>query len=508
MLLDPKTCYRAMLAHDSRFDGRFFVGVASTGVYCRPICRVRTPKEENCSFFASAAAAESSGFRPCLRCRPELAPGLAPVDAEGRLARLAAQRIEADGPADRAITGLAESMGITDRHLRRIFAGEYGVSPVAWLQTRRLLTAKQLLTETVLPVAQVAMDAGFGSVRRLNTLFRERYRLSPTHFRKAVGTGCDPSAPMTLSLAYRPPLAWAILLGFLGSRAIEGVEQVAGSQYRRVVSIVREGKSHEGWMSVSNDAGRNVLEVTLSSTLFPVVNQVLARVRFLFDLNCTPEEVKEVLGDMNVEGHDVFVHGLRVPGCFDPFEMAVRAVLGQRITVQAARTLAARMAARLGKPVETPFEGLSVVFPSVERICELENPVEDRLGPLGIRGTQARSIRALAEALRQGTIRLGPGADPEREMRNMARLKGFGPWTVQYVAMRALGWPDAFPHTDYGVRKALGNMRPKDLLALAQKWSPWRSYAVLCLWGHLRRGNRNSARDGFSEAKSVQEGVL
>lgn len=490
MLLDPEVCYRAMLARDSRFDGRFFVGVASTGVYCRPVCRVRTPKKENCFFFASAAAAEASGFRPCLRCRPELAPGLAPVDADGRLARLAAQRMEADGMADRTIAELAGSLGITDRHLRRVFEGEYGVPPVAWLQTRRLLIAKQLLTETGLPVAQVAMDAGFGSVRRLNALFLERYRLSPTGFRKAAGTGCDPSAPVTLSLAYRPPLAWAALLEFLGGRAIPGVEQVDGSRYRRAVSIARDGKSHEGWISVSDNVGRNVLEVTLSSTLFPVVNQVLARVRFFFDLNCTPGEVAEALGDMEAGGRRVFVEGLRVPGCFDPFETAVRAILGQRITVRAARTLAGRMVARLGKVVDTPFEGLSAVFPSVEKICESEEPVEDRLRPLGIGGAQARSIRALAEALRRRAIRLGPGADPEREMKNIARLPGFGPWTVQYLAMRALGWPDAFPHTDYGVRKALGNIEPKDARALAQKWAPWRSYATLCLWS---RPGRESA---------------
>ncbi len=199
MFLDAKTCYTALLARDARFDGRFFVGVASTGIYCRPICRARIPKEENCSFYASAAAAEASGFRPCLRCRPELAPGLAPVDAESRLARLAAQGMEADGLSDLTITGLANSLSITDRHLRRVFAGEYGVSPIAWLQTRRLLTAKQLLTDTSLPVIQVAMDAGFGSVRRLNALFRTHYHLSPADFRKTRGTGHDPASPITLS---------------------------------------------------------------------------------------------------------------------------------------------------------------------------------------------------------------------------------------------------------------------------------------------------------------------
>jgi AraC family transcriptional regulator, regulatory protein of adaptative response / DNA-3-methyladenine glycosylase II len=251
------------------------------------------------------------------------------------------------------------------------------------------------------------------------------------------------------------------------------------------VSITQNNESHLGWISVSNRPEQNVLEVTLSSSLFPVINQVLARVRFLFDLSCTPNEISEALGDMRLGEDRIFIHGLRLPGCFDPFEMAVRAILGQWITVRAARTLAGRIAARLGEPVKTPFGELTVAFPTQSRICELEQPVEDRLGPLGVTRARARSIRALAEALRDGTLRLGPGADPEREMKNMAALPGFGPWTVQYVAMRALGWPDAFPHTDYGVRKALGDIPAKDVLARAREWSPWRSYATLCLWNHL-----------------------
>lgn len=485
MLLDAKTCYAALQARDPRFDGRFFVGVASTGIYCRPICRARTPKEENCSFYASAAAAEASGFRPCLRCRPELAPGLARVDAETRLARLAAQRMEADGLPDRSIAGLADSLGATDRHLRRVFAREYGVTPVAWLQTRRLLTAKQLLTETSLPIMQVAMDAGFGSVRRLNALFRAHYHLTPADFRKTTGTGQDTAESVTLSLAYRPPFAWATLLKFLGERAIPGVEQVESSRYRRTVTIAHKGMTRRGWISVANCPERNVVAVTLSSSLFPAVNQVLARVRFLFDLNCTPGEIEEKLGNMRIGKERVFEPGLRLPGCFDPFEMTVRAILGQQITVRAARTLAMRIAARLGEPLRTPFEELTVTFPTVERICALELPVADHLGPLGVTGARASSIRALAEALQQGAIRLGPGADPEQEMANLAALPGFGPWTVQYLAMRALGWPDAFPHTDYGVRKALGNIPAKDILALAQQWAPWRSYATLSLWNHL-----------------------
>lgn len=492
MLLDAKTCYTALQARDARFDGRFFVGVASTGIYCRPICRARTPKAENCSFYASAAAAEASGFRPCLRCRPELAPGLARVDAEHRLAQLAAHRMEADGLSDQSIAELADSLGVTDRHLRRVFAREYGVTPIVWLQTRRLLSAKQLLTETTLPVMQVAMDAGFGSVRRMNAIFRTHYDLTPADFRRTTGSGHDTAESVTLSLAYRPPFAWATLLKFLVERAIPGVEQVDSSRYRRTVAITHKGINRRGWISVANCPERNVVAVMVSSSLFPAINQVLARVRFLFDLNCMPGEIEEKLAGMRIGEGRGFEPGLRLPGCFDPFEMTVRAILGQQITVRAARTLAMRMAARLGEPIQTPFQELTVTFPTVERICALEQPVEDHLGPLGVTGARARSIRALAEALHLGAIRLGPGADPEREMENLAALPGFGPWTVQYLAMRALGWPDAFPHTDYGVRKALGNVPPKDILALAREWAPWRSYATLSLWNHLGRNNNVS----------------
>ncbi|KAA0889851.1 AlkA N-terminal domain-containing protein [Oryzomonas rubra] len=485
MLLDATACYTALRARDSRFDGCFFVGVSSTGIYCRPVCRARTPKEENCSFYASAAAAEAAGFRPCRRCRPELAPGLARVDAETRLARLAAQRMESDGLSDTTIAEMADSLGATDRHLRRVFAGEYGVSPVAWLQTQRLLAARRLLTETAMPIMQVAMNTGFGSVRRLNALFRTRYGSTPTDLRKRGGACHDPAAPITLLLGYRPPFAWETLLKFLGERAIPGVESVDASRYRRTVAITYKGVAHRGWIAVSHRPERHVVAVTLSSSLFPVINQVLARVRFLFDLNCTPEDIAEKLATMEIGGARVFEPGLRLPGCFDPFEMATRAILGQQITVRAARTLAMRIAVHLGDRVQTPFKELTLTFPTVERICSLECPIEDLLGPLGVIGTRARSIGALAEAMRQGVIRLEPGAEPAREMAHMAALPGFGPWTVHYLAMRALGWPDAFPHMDYGVKKALMGLTSKEILALAQGWSPWRSYATLSLWSHL-----------------------
>ena len=252
LLLDDKACYAAMQAHDVRFDGRFFCGVSSTGIYCRPICRVKLPKEENCTFFVSAAAAEAAGYRPCLRCRPELAPGLAPVDSVPRLARSAALIMEEDCLTSRKISELAAILGITDRHLRRVFFAEYGVSPVQYLQTQRLLLAKSLLTDTRLTVTDVAMAAGFGSIRRFNDLFKKHYQLTPNKLRKKGRSMEENNDGITLSLGYRPPYAWDSLISFLAARAIPGVESVAGDTYRRTVAIKKGETIHYGWISVAN----------------------------------------------------------------------------------------------------------------------------------------------------------------------------------------------------------------------------------------------------------------
>lgn len=487
-LLEDPACYAAMRAHDSRFDGRFFCGVSSTGIYCRPVCRVKTPKEENCSFFVSAAAAEAAGFRPCLRCRPELAPGLAPADAVTRLARNAALIMDEDLLTDRDLPELAAMLGITDRHLRRVFLAEFGVSPVQYLQTRRLLLAKSLLTDTRLSVTDVAMTAGFGSIRRFNDLFRKRYRLTPGSFRRTVREPGTESEGITLSLGYRPPYAWDDLLSFLAARAIPGVEIVAHGAYCRSAAIRKGDTDHYGWISVSRTPQRDTLSLTVAPALLPVLPQVLARTRHLFDVDCSPADVQERLATMDRLGPGVFVPGIRLPGCFDPFEMAVRAVVGQQITVAAARTLMARLAGALGKPVETPFPGLNVAFPLAGDICVLEEPVEDRLGPLGITSRRARTIRRLAEALQSGALTLSPHTDPAREMETLLALPGIGPWTVQYLAMRALAWPDAFPDTDHGVKKALTGMTPGQILALSREWSPWRSYAAITLWSALQKG--------------------
>jgi AraC family transcriptional regulator of adaptative response / DNA-3-methyladenine glycosylase II len=475
MLLRDEVCYTALRAHDPRFDGQFFVGVSSTGIYCRPICAVRTPKREHCSFFPSAAAAEHDGFRPCLRCRPELAPGNSSVDAARRLAHAAGSLIEDGYLTDGSVDALAGRLGVTARHLRRVFTAEFGVSPVDYAQTQRLLLAKRLLTDTGFPVIDVAMAAGFGSLRRFNALFRERYRLRPTEIRKTPEAG--PRSELIFELGYRPPFAWDAHLAFLDARAVPGVESVRDGAYRRAVAVKSGGVAHAGWVSVERARKRHAVRVTMSGSLGKAVPAVLARVKRLFDLSCRPDEIAGRLGAI-AAGEP----GLRVPGAFNGFEMAVRAVLGQQITVQGARTLAGRVATALGDARETPFPECTRTFPGPSRIVAVGTDV---LGGLGIIGARARAIRALAEECAQGRLVLEPGTDVQRAIEALTSIAGIGDWTAQYIAMRALAWPDAFPHTDYGVMKALGVRTAKGVLNIAEEWRPWRAYATLHLWRRL-----------------------
>lgn len=485
---DARTAwYAALKAKDPRFDGRFFVGVSSTGIYCRPVCRARLPKFENCSFHATAAAAEQSGFRPCLLCRPELAPGNASVDASSSLARRAARLLEDNCGSGHSVSQLADRLGCTDRHLRRVFAAEYNVTPIQYLQTCRLLLAKSLLTDTDLSILDVAVASGFGSLRRFNALFKNQYRLAPTALRRRVEKKAEPRPDITLALGYRPPYQWESILNFLASRAIPGIEVVQDGTYARAVRLVAANQKHcSGWIRIGHSEQKRVLTISASASLLPVLPQVLARVRHLFDLSCDPDAIHEVLVSMNSIRPGLHVRGTRLPGSFDTFEMAVRAVLGQQITVSAARTLAARLVKQFGTPVDTGVEGLSHVFPLPEEIAALEGPIGDHLGPLGIIGTRARTILALAQALVAGELVFGTASEPEAEIQRLLSLPGIGPWTAQYIAMRAMAWPDAFLLTDVGVKKALAPRTPQEITTLAQGWSPWLSYATINLWNSLQ----------------------
>jgi AraC family transcriptional regulator of adaptative response / DNA-3-methyladenine glycosylase II len=323
LTLDRESCYAIFCSHDARFDGRVFIGVKTTGIYCRPVCRVRTPRAENCLFFPSAAAAEAQGFRPCLKCRPERVPGEAPVDAPARTARRAAAIIEEDEHAANNVACLAQLLHISERQLRRIFENEYGVSPVRYLQTRKLLLAKNLLTDTALPVTDVAFTAGFKSLRRFNELFKTRYRLAPRDFRRGCGTDqrADSQESVTVLLGYRPPYRWQSLLDFLARRAIGGVESVRDECYRRTVRLSggEQDVIHVGWIQVSHAPEKHALAVTISNGLLPVLAKTLARVRHLFDLNANPAVIDRHLEVMNRHKPGSYIPGTRVPGCFDPF---------------------------------------------------------------------------------------------------------------------------------------------------------------------------------------------
>lgn len=478
MILNPEHCYQAVLTRDARFDGRFFVAVRTTRIYCRPICRVKTPMRKNCEFFSYAAAAEVAGYRPCKRCRPELAPGNSLMEVSSRQARNAAYYIGQDFLAEHSLADLADKLGITDRQMRRVFHVEFGVSPVEFSQTQRLLLAKQLLTDSAMPVTSVAYASGFKSLRRFNALLKERYRLTPTEFRKQQKQGVPQKfTDFSFRLNYRPPLDWERLLAFLAQRVIPQVESVQDGKYMRTVQVTRQNKAVTGWLEVRQDAGQHMLSVRLADSLLPVCAPILERVKRLFDLHADPVAINSALGKLAKPRP-----GLRLPGSFDGFEMAIRAVLGQQISVAAARTLAGRLALRFGAPLATPFAPLTRLFPTPQRLASATVP---EIARLGITGKRAGTLIALSRAVASGALSLEPGSRIEDTLAELHKIPGIGEWTVQYIAMRALSWPDAFPHTDLGIKKALRESSPKKILELAEPWRPWRAYAALHLWTHL-----------------------
>ncbi len=486
MTFDPDAAYQVLIARDARFDGRLFVGVTSTGVYCRPICRVRTPLQRNCRFFETPAQAEAASFRPCLKCRPEIAPGAglpwSVMDASRTLARQAAQELNAQAASGEAasLAALAAKLGVSDRHLRRIFAADQGVTPMQYLQTRRLLLAKQLLTDSALPVAQVALASGFRSLRRFNAAFLEQYRMSPSRLRGAADNEPDradatPDA-ITLTLAYRAPFDHAALLRFVAQRAIPGIEEVDGATIRRTL---RAGSvaAQPGWVEARFDPSRGRVQLRFAPALAASSARVVAAARRWLDLDAAPASIDAALADLPGPP------GIRLPGSLDAFELAVRAVLGQQVTVAAARTLARRVVERFGTPLATPWPSLARAFPSPQALAEA---TLDSVASLGIVRTRANALIALAQAW--------PGleaamASPDDFIAALCELPGIGPWTAHYIAMRALGWPDAFPPNDVALLKAMrllfGTQNQRDADAQAQAWRPWRAYAVLRLWNSL-----------------------
>jgi AraC family transcriptional regulator of adaptative response / DNA-3-methyladenine glycosylase II len=478
MVLDADAAYQAIKARDARFDGRLFVGVTSTGIYCRPVCRVRTPRRENCRFFDTRAQAEAAAFRPCLKCRPEIAPGLSQMDSSQQLADTAARWIEHAVHSGTALQlpDVAARLGVTDRHLRRIFQATHGVSPHAWLTTQRLLLAKQLLTDTRQPVTQVALASGFDSLRRFNAAFVERYRLNPSQLRKDGGAA--PAADAPLRLAYRPPYDVEAVLAFFAQRQLPGVEQVVDLSLHRTLGWMHHGQRLCGWLSCRFVPERHEVHVHVAPSLAPVLGAVLQAVRQGLDLDADPSRIDPVLA--LVPGPPRA--GLRLPGAIDGFEAAVRVILGQQVTVKAARTLTARLVQRLGRPVETPHPALTHVFPDAATLAAAD---PEAIGTLGIVRQRVRAIQALATEVDAGRLTLHRGAALAPTLAALQALPGIGDWTAQVIAMRALAWPDAWPASDIGLMNALGSRDPRYLTACAERWRPWRAYAVIKLWHHL-----------------------
>lgn len=491
MTLDHDASYQVFKARDARFDGRLFVGVTSTGIYCRPVCRVRTPRKENCRFFSTPAQAEAEAFRPCMKCRPEMAPGpglpWTVMDASRTLARQAAQWLDSHLGEDDAMsmTALADDLGVSDRHLRRIFAAEHGVTPLQYLQTRRLLLAKQLLTDTRLPVAQVALASGFRSLRRFNAAFADGYRMSPSRLR--ADADADEAMPaaeaLCVNLGYRAPYDTAAMLRFLSMRAIPEVEHVDTMRVRR---SLRAGAlaAAAGWLEVEfvpeTPSRPPRVRLQFAPSLAPHSARVVAGVRRWLDLDASPATIDEALVGLPGEP------GLRLPGCVDSFEMVVRAVLGQQVTVAAARTLARRFADRFGEPIATPWPEVVRVFPSPEAVAAA---TVEQIAELGIIRTRAGAIQALAQAWPEASRHLHGKREPDALIEMLKSLPGIGPWTAHYIAMRALGWPDAFPPNDVAVLNAMkplfGTTTQREADTLAERWRPWRAYAVLRLWNSL-----------------------
>ncbi|WP_395060738.1 DNA-3-methyladenine glycosylase 2 family protein [Polaromonas sp.] len=486
ILLADDACYLALKTRDARFDGSFFTGVTSTGIYCRPVCSVKTPKRENCRFFGHAAQAEGAGFRPCLRCRPELAPHSVVwsiQDASYILAHQAARLLdepEAWGDATPSVELLSAKLGVSDRHVRRIFETQFGVSPMQYLQTRRLLTAKQLLADTALPITQIALISGYASVRRFNAAFVGHYGLNPTQLRRQGGVPTEQG--ITVKLGYRPPYDVAAMTAFFRKRRINAIEFVAdepyGTRLGRTFRIETGGKVHAGWLLASFDESRSHVALRISDSLREVLPLVIRRVRAMLDLDADPQAINAVL-HASFPGGD----GLRVPGAMDGYELAVRAVLGQQITVAAARTLAQRLVDKLGEPIETPWPGLTRLFPPAAVLAQASG---DTLGQLGIVRQRQTAIVGIAKAVAEKRVQLHGGADVNATIAALKELPGIGDWTAQYIAMRALRWPDAFPAGDVALHKALGVQGIKNPAKEAEQaslaWKPWRSYAVIRAW--------------------------
>ncbi len=486
MLLDREVCYRALRARDKRFDGKFFTAVRTTGIYCRPVCPARTPKLENVLFYSCAAAAEEAGFRPCRRCRPETAPGTPAWNGTATSVGRAVRLIDAGFLNDRSIDELAEILGMGSRHLRRLFIQHLGASPKAVDITRKTHLAARLLIDTPMSIASVAMDAGFSSIRRFNEAFMDSFGVPPRELRRGNrGDRCGSGGCLQLQLPYRAPYDWPGIIGFLRKRIIPGVEEVAGQTYRRSASA----GSWRGVVSVAHAPETSSLFVTVDASVGAHLAEIVERVRSMFDLRTDPTAVSEALAkDELLRPLVGRTPGLRVPGVWDPFEAIARAIVGQQISVSAACSLLGTLSRSFGEKLP-PKTGQSVhfVFPTAARIA-----AADDLG-VGMPAARTTSLRAAAEAVANGTLNFRRFTSAAELFQSLCALPGIGPWSAEYIMLRGLGEPDAFPSSDLGIRKAVSALEAdghvligaRQVGEIAERWRPWRGYAAILLWRSL-----------------------
>lgn len=473
MTPDWQICSRARLSRDPRFDGKFFIGVVGSGVYCRSICPAPTAKEKNVRYFSTAAAAAEAGFRPCLRCRPECSPGTPAWLGTSNTVSRALRLIGESGLEDGGVEVLASRLGVGSRHLRRLFLKHLGATPTSVAHTRRLHFAKKLIDETSLPMTQIALASGFGCVRRFNAGIRDVYHRTPTQIRRlARQTQVQPENRYLFRLRFRPPYAWKGMLSFIAARATPGVEAVENGCYRRSISI---NDSH-GYFEVSLDEANHALVARVQFGDPRSLFFITERIRSMFDLNADWAAIARTLkADPVLAARIKAEPGLRVPGCWNGFELAVRAILGQQVSVKGATTLAGRLVKTFGQEFSSAA-GLTHIFPRPHALADAN------LASIGLPRARAETIRRLAQAMCDGRINFDSVVDSTQFLSNLCGIPGIGQWTAQYVAMRALGEPDAFPSTDLGLMRAMRLQSSRELEWLAEAWRPWRSYAAIHLW--------------------------
>ena len=503
MRFDRRTCSRARLTRDARFDGRFFIGVRSTHIYCRSICPVRAAKEENITYFPSAAAAAEAGYRPCLRCRPESSPGTPAWSGTSATVARALRLISAGDVCDEGLEALAARLGIGSRQMRRLFVQHLGATPSAVIKTRRLHFAKKLIDETKLTFGEIALASGFGSVRRFNSAFKKTYKRTPSQLRKLAPTlssaqieSLRSTGEYEFRLSFRPPFNWPALVGFLAKRAIPGVEAVESTSYLRTIAL----NGCAGKLCVTPDESGTALRLQISFPEARWLFQIIERVRRMFDLTADPREIAANLSrDVLLSERVRIAPGLRVPGCWDGFELALRAILGQQISVAGATTLAGRLVQAFGERINGA-SGLTHLFPQPERLAQAD------VARIGLPSARAETIRTLARHVTERRITFDALQDSHDFRSRLLEIPGIGDWTVQYIAMRALGDPDAFPASDLGLMRATSLKSAREITRRAEMWRPWRAYAAMYLW--QAHGEKEEKRISALANLKVQAAML